>query len=78
MTPLDIAMGVFVGNAAAMGLAWSMFQFHKHDYRAPWAAYGGVFLILLALASVAIIDQGPVSFIDPLGAAEHAATARQP
>lgn len=77
MTPLDIAFGVFVGNAAAMGFAWAMFQFHKHDYRAPLAAYCGVFLLVLAAAYVSLVDQDPVSFIDPEGA-RASITAPQP
>lgn len=78
MTPLDIAIGVFVGNAAAMGFAWSMFQFHKHDHRAPFAAYCGVMLLIGGAFYVGLIDQGPVSFVDPTGSAEHLATAHLP
>jgi hypothetical protein len=77
MTPLDIAFGVFVGNAAAMGLAWAMFQFHKHDYRAPWAAYCGVLLLVGAALYVGLVDQDPVSFVDPEGA-RVSLTERQP
>jgi len=77
MTPLDIAIGVFVGNAAAMGFAWAMFQFHKHDYRAPLAAYCGVFLLIGGALYVTFVDQDPVSFIDAAGAAE-SVIERQP
>lgn len=68
MTPLDLAIGVFVGNIAALAIGWSLFQFHKHDHRAPFAAYCGGFILVGALAYVALVDQDPVSFIDPEGA----------
>lgn len=68
MTSLDIATGVMVGCMGAMGFAWSMFQFHKHDLKAPFAAWSGLLLGFLALLYVGFVDQDPVSFMDPAGA----------
>jgi len=43
----DVALAVALGNVIAAAMLASLWQFHKHDYNAPWVAYAG-FLMPLA------------------------------
>lgn len=56
---VDLALAVFAGNAITLAFVWACFQFHKHDYRAPWAAYVAFTLPLLFVVATVIIADPP-------------------
>jgi len=46
---------IFLGNILTLSVVWGFYQFHKHDYQAPWLAYAAfVFPIIYAMATWAI------------------------
>ena len=48
----ELIVAVFAGNVLTLAFGWSLFQFHKHDYKAPWSAYAWFFIPLLFAGSV--------------------------
>lgn len=43
---------VMLGNILTISIVWGMFQFQRHDYKAPWLAYAAcVIPVLMLLAS---------------------------
>ncbi len=54
MDVTDIAAGVFLGGVLTVCFVWACFQFHKHDYSAPWLAYAG-FLMPLLFAVLSLV-----------------------
>lgn len=52
-----IAVGVFLGNVMFASVSWGLWQFHKHDYEAPWLAYSAV-LIPLAFIGLVLVSTG--------------------
>ena len=47
-----LAVDIFLGNILTISVVWGFYQFHKHDYQAPWLAYAAfVFPIIYAMAT---------------------------
>ena len=75
---VDIAAAIFLGNVLTLAFAWALFQFHKHDYRAPWAAYGWFFLPLVVLVIVAVSTEKLPPHFDALVPQQSAETRQTP
>jgi len=59
----DFAAAVFLGNILTVIFVWGCFQFHRHDYKAPWVAYAAfMFPLLFLLASVVVTEGLPPQF----------------
>lgn len=54
----DLAAAIFFGNALTLLFVWGCVQFHKHDYEAPWAAYGAFLFPILYFLSVVYTTEG--------------------
>lgn len=59
----DFISAIFAGNVLAVCFVWACFQFHRHDYQAPWLAYAA-FLMPLAyfMASLYLTEGLPPQF----------------
>lgn len=60
----EMALAVAAGNMITLLFAWGLFQIHKHDYQAPWSAYGAVLIPIFlivgnAYLNGAIAEQSP-------------------
>lgn len=59
----DFAAAVFIGNVLTAWFLWGLWQFHKHDYRAAWPAYGAVLFPLgIAVISMVLTGQSTPQF----------------
>lgn len=70
---LDFAIAVFIGNAMTLWFGWGLFQFHRHDYRAPWSAYGAVLVpVFIGLGTLFVTGPLPphLDALAPLLSAE--------
>jgi hypothetical protein len=56
MGMLDLAAAVFLGNALTLSVVWACVQFHRHDYRAPWLAYGA-FLLPMGFLALSVLTE---------------------
>lgn len=54
----DIASAVFLGNLLTAAHIWGWVQFHRHDYKAPWTAYGAFIMPVLFMAASIITAEG--------------------
>lgn len=54
MNFLDYVAATFCGNVLAIGFVWAIIQFHKHDDKAPFAAYAAV-IFPLSLSLIQLI-----------------------
>lgn len=63
---VDLAIAVLMGNILTLAFAWAMFQFHKHDYNAPWWAYAWVVIPILLIISSIILNEGLPPQLDAL------------
>lgn len=68
-----IAAGVFLGNVMTLGVVWSVQQFNKHDFRAPWLAYGVFLVPVLFFLSVVVSTEGLPPQFDALAPQQSAA-----
>lgn len=60
MSFFDLALAVFAGNAMTIWFGAGLWQFHKHDYRAPWWAYGAfMFPLLMVLSTLYLTEVLP-------------------
>lgn len=54
----EIWAGVLIGNILTLCVVWSMVQFHRHDYKAPWLAYAAFLIPAIMLAGEIISTAG--------------------
>lgn len=54
---MDAAAFQFFGNTLTLCFVWGLFQFHRHDYRAPWLAYTAVLFPLGFLAISVLLTE---------------------
>lgn len=76
MSFFDLAIAVFAGNALTVWFCAGLWQFHKHDYKAPWWAYGAFLFPVLMALSVIYLNEGLPPHFDAL--APQAAAASNP
>lgn len=73
---LDFAAAVFAGNILTVIFVWGCFQFHKHDYKAPWLAYAAFTFPLLFLLTSVVATEGLPPQFDALATPRSAALDR--
>lgn len=74
MSFLDFSIAVFSGNALTIWFCAGLWQFHKHDYRAPWWAYGACVIPALVVIATIILTEGLPPHLDALAPRSIAAT----
>lgn len=54
----SVAAAVFLANVLAVAFVWGCFQFHKHDYKAPWLAYAATLMPLAYMVIGLLLTEG--------------------
>lgn len=57
MSFIDLAFAVFFGNAITIWFGAGLWQFHRHDYKAPWWAYAACLFPLLIVPSTLYLTE---------------------
>ena len=63
---LDTAAAVLFGNILTIIFAWSLIQFHRFDYKAPWLAYVAFLMPMAYLAISVLLTEGLPPHLDAI------------
>lgn len=63
---VDFMLAVMGGNLLTVCVVWACFQFHKHDYKAPWLAYLAFIMPVAFLGITIAVIEGLPPHLDAL------------